>query len=184
MGFLICHEFPRIRSRLQRLNISLFQHLCVLAILSLQNKPPWDILHQTRKLCWGHKSWLSVLGWGKMPSSPLVLGHNHRTPLGSGSVSLETLLWRVKMSICNGKIGTGKSGEKMGSKKECTKQEKGRAHADLFLTKHQPDGETGGDLDSWRISAKGTPKDAEQDPVLVLRTSYLGWGCSRGGSLG
>lgn len=72
-------------------------------------------------------------------------GDNHRTPVGSGSVSLGTLLlWRVKMSIFNAKIRTGKSGEKMGSK-ECTKQEKGRAHADLFVTKHQPDGETGGD---------------------------------------
>lgn len=50
------------------------------------------------------------------------------------------------MSIFNGKIRTGKSGEKRGSK-ECTKQEKGREHADLFLTKHQPDGETGGDPD-------------------------------------
>lgn len=51
------------------------------------------------------------------------------------------------MSIFNGKIRTGKSGEKMRSKKECTKQEKGRAHVDLFLTKHQLDGETGGDPD-------------------------------------
>lgn len=51
------------------------------------------------------------------------------------------------MSIFNGKIRAGKSGEKMGSKKECTKQEKGRAHADLFLKKHQPDGETEGDPD-------------------------------------
>lgn len=51
------------------------------------------------------------------------------------------------MSILNGKIRTGKSGEEMGPKEECTKQEKGTAHADLFLTKHQPDGETGGDSD-------------------------------------
>lgn len=104
-----------------------------------------------------------LYGWGKMPSSPLVLGYNHRTPPGSGSISLETLLGRVKMSIFNGKIRTGKSGEKMGSKKECTKQEKGREHADLFLTKHQPDRETGGDPDPWEISAKRTPKDAQQE---------------------
>lgn len=47
------------------------------------------------------------------------------------------------MSISNGNIRAGKSGGKLGSKKEYTQQEKGRAHADLFLTKHQPDGETG-----------------------------------------
>lgn len=174
---LFCPEPPRIPTKCWRPDISLFQHLGVLAILSLQNKPPCDILHQTGKLCWGHKSWQSVLGWGKTPSSPLLLGHNHRTPTGSESLSLDTLLWRVKMSIFNGKIRTGKSGEKMGSKKECTKQEEGRAHADLFLTKHQPDEETGGDPDPWGISA-------QQDPVLVLRISYLSWGYSRGGSLG
>lgn len=70
----------------------------------------------------------------------------------------------------------------MGSKKEHTKPEKGRAHADLFLTKHQPDGETGGETDPWDL-CKGTPEDAQQDPVLVLRTPCLGWGCSRRGSL-
>lgn len=51
------------------------------------------------------------------------------------------------MPVFNGKIRTGESGIKIGLNKECTKQEKGRAHADLLLTHRQPDWKTRGDPD-------------------------------------
>lgn len=80
MGFLICLEPPRIPPKIQRSDIRPFQHLCVLATLSLQNKPPCDILHPTGKLCWGQKSWQSVLGQGKSPAVPscwdTITGHH------------------------------------------------------------------------------------------------------------
>lgn len=44
--------------------------LCALAIPSLQNKPPCDIPHPAGKLCWGHNSWQSVLGWDRGPPVP------------------------------------------------------------------------------------------------------------------
>lgn len=50
-GFLLCLEPPRIPPKLQGLDISSFQHLCILATLSLQNKPACDIFHQTVQLC-------------------------------------------------------------------------------------------------------------------------------------
>lgn len=46
-----------------------------------------------------------------------------------------------------GKIRIGKSGVKIGLNKECTKQEKGRAHADLLLTHREPDWKNRGDPD-------------------------------------